>query len=140
LEEETDFPYEYLEELIKKKKKIDNFIIFSDMMIAPGKTELELRGNSVTSILRKYRQEVNPNLLFVAVDLFGNGKSIVDVNSDSPLDVMITGFSDNILRFISEKGNQKQLEYVLNIDETKGLNKPKGEKKPKEKKEGKEEK
>jgi len=117
----TDFPYEYLEELIAKRIKIDNFIIFSDMMIAPGKNEMEARGNKVSSVLKKYREAINPDLLFVAVDLFGNGKSIVDVNTDDPKNVLITGFSDNILRFISERGGNKQLDYVLKIDEVKGL-------------------
>jgi len=115
----TDFPYDYLEGLIKRKEKIDNFIILSDMMIAPGYNEMELRNQSVSHILKSYRAKVNPNLLFVAVDLFGNGASIVDVNADNPLEILITGFSDNILRFIAEKGNHKQLEYVENIDKTK---------------------
>jgi len=127
----TDFPFEYLQELIAKRVKIDNFIIFSDMMIAPGKNEMAARGTSVSDILKKYRETVNPDLLFVAVDLYGNGKSIIDVNSDDPKNVLITGFSDNILRFISERGGNKQLDYVLKIDEVKKLNKVKGEKKNK---------
>jgi len=136
----TDFPYDYLQNLIAKKKKIDNFIILSDMMIAPGKNEMIINERSVSGILKEYRKKVNPNLLFVAIDLYGNGKSIVDINIDSPNDVLITGFSDNILRFISERGNQKQLDYVLNIDKTKGLNKPKGTKKKSTDKSSKEEK
>jgi len=129
----TDFPYDYLEDLIYRKHKIDTFIILSDMMLAPGKNEMQTKGYTISSILKKYRQEVNPNLLFVAIDLYGNGKSIVDINEGSnPKDIMITGFSDNILRFIVERGNAKQLEYIQKIDEIKGVGKPReGRKKQK---------
>jgi len=136
----TDFPYDYLEDLIYRKEKIDNFIILSDMMVAPGKNEMQARGFTVSSILKKYRSEVNPELLFVAIDLYGSGKSLVDVNEGSnPKDVMITGFSDNILRFVAERGNAKQLEYIQNIDETKGVNKPREKRSKKQKVELKEE-
>jgi len=127
----TDFPYDYVEDLIHKKKKIDTFIILSDMMVAPGKSEMESRGHTVTSILKLYREKVNPDLLFVAIDLYGNGRSLVDVNIDNPKNILITGFSDNVLRFIAEKGNLKQLEYVQNIDKVKF--KPKESKKKAEK-------
>jgi telomerase protein component 1 len=125
----TDFPYDYLQEMISKKTKIDTFIILSDMMIAPGKSEMEVRGNTVTKVLERFRKEVNPDMLFVAIDLYGGGKSIVDVNANDPKNVLITGFSDNILRFIAEHGDRKQLDHVLSIDETKGLNRPKKVKK-----------
>jgi len=114
--------------------KIDNFIILSDMMIAPGKNEMNYRNHTVTGILNKYREKVNPEMLFVAIDLFGNGKSIVDINTDHPKNVLITGFSDNILKFIAERGTQKQLEYVMKIDEIK-LNKSKGSREQKGKEE-----
>jgi len=130
----TDFPFMLLEALIYGKEKIDNFIILSDMMIAPGKNEMQARGFTVSSILKKYREEVNPDLLFVAIDLYGSGKSLVDVNeSGNPKDVMITGFSDNILRFISERGNAKQLDYIQHIDEIKGVNKPREKRNKKQK-------
>lgn len=99
----TDFPYDYLENLLVQKTKIDTFIIFSDMMIAPGHNEMATRNRTVTGILKEYREKVNPELLFVAVDLYGNGKSVVDINVDNPLNVLITGFSDNILRYIAGK-------------------------------------
>jgi len=124
----TDFPYDYLEELIQKKIKIDNFIILSDMMVAPGKNEMQARGHTVSEILKKYRTQVNPDLLFVAIDLYGNGKSLVDVNCDNPLEIQITGFSDNILRFIAKNGDKKQLEYVQKIDQVKHLDKPRRKK------------
>jgi len=131
----TDFPFAYLDELIAKKVKIDTFIILSDMMIAPGKNEMNGTGRSVTEILHKYRTQVNPNLLFVAMDLNGNGTSIVDVDTKNPKEILITGFSDNVLRFIAESGNLQQLEYVRNIDKIKFENNNNFNKKPKGKEE-----
>jgi len=94
-------------------------------MIAPGKNEMNVGKDTVSEVLKRYRAQVNPDLLFVAIDLFGSGKSIVDINTDNPKEILITGFSDNILRFIAEKGNQKQLDYVRSIDEIKKLGQPK---------------
>jgi len=128
----TDFPFDYLEDLLSNQTKIDNFIILSDMMIAPGHNEMGAGNKTVSSILKRYREKVNSKLLFVAIDLFGNGKSIVDLNCANDKEILITGFSDNILRFISEKGNVKQLEYVQKIDEVKHLNEPKQKKNRKE--------
>lgn len=121
----TDFPYDYLQELMQKNVHLDTFIILSDMMVAPGHNEMPLHGNSISNILNAYRTKVNPNLLFVAIDLYGSGKSIVEINNrDNPLNVLITGFSDNILKYIAERGNQKQLQYVENIDKTKKIGEP----------------
>ncbi len=62
----TEFPFDYLEELILSRKKIDNFIILSHTLIAPGHAEMAAdQVNTITNILKKYRQEINPDLLFV---------------------------------------------------------------------------
>ena len=123
----TDFPGEYVAEMTKKGTRIDNFIILSDMMIAPGHQEMNMRGLTVSSLIGEYRRRVNPAMLFVAIDLFGAGKSLVScTEGGSPNDVLITGFSDHVLRFIAERGNDKQLEYVRGIDRTKRI----GEHKP----------
>eukprot|EP01117_Protostelium_nocturnum_P009162 TRINITY_DN3280_c0_g1_i1.p1 TRINITY_DN3280_c0_g1~~TRINITY_DN3280_c0_g1_i1.p1 ORF type:complete len:645 (+),score=292.71 TRINITY_DN3280_c0_g1_i1:178-2112(+) len=128
----TDFPFAFLERLIQKKEKIDNFIILSDMIIAPDRGE-----KKIGDIINRYRKEVNPELLFIAVDLFGSGKSIVGINSEDDKNVLITGFSDNILRFIAERGSKGQLGYVDAIDQLKLQEKPKKANKNPSKKEGK---
>eukprot|EP01116_Phalansterium_solitarium_P003943 TRINITY_DN1478_c0_g1_i1.p2 TRINITY_DN1478_c0_g1~~TRINITY_DN1478_c0_g1_i1.p2 ORF type:complete len:706 (+),score=379.58 TRINITY_DN1478_c0_g1_i1:128-2245(+) len=122
------FPFDYMLDQIKKKKRIDTIVVISDMMLTPlmeGRNADAHKnltfGYTVPSILKKYRQEVNPGLLFVAMDLYGNGKSIVGINDGDSKDVVITGFSDNVLRFIAERGHGKQLEHVENIDKTKKL-------------------
>ncbi len=92
-------------DLIREKKKIDTFIILNNNLIAPGHSEMESNGNTITKILAKYRQEVNPDLLFVSIDLSGKGVTILDGSESHPNNILITGFSDSILRFIAERGN-----------------------------------
>jgi hypothetical protein len=71
--EELEFPFEYLEQLIKEKRRVDQLIVLADRHIAPGYEEME--GSSpastggISRILKKYRQEVNPDLLYVSVNL-----------------------------------------------------------------------
>jgi len=122
----TDFPFDYLDDLIEKNQKIDQFIIISDMMIAPGRNEMtgsiNAKSNTISGILEKYRKQVNPNLLFICVDLNGSGHSLVNLDEGEkhPNDILITGWSDQILRYIAERGTS-QLDVVEKIDVTKGL-------------------
>ena len=54
-------------------------------------------------ILSQYRDSVNSNMLFVSVDLQGRGRSILGASLDEDSrNVSITGYSDSILRMISE--------------------------------------
>jgi len=98
------------------------------MMIAPGRKEMSEsksgKENSISGILAMYRKEVNPDLLFVCVDLNGDGKSLVNLNEGEkhPNDILITGWSDHILRYIAERGTS-QLDTVEKIDVIKGLDK-----------------
>jgi telomerase protein component 1 len=65
-EQKTEFPFDYLEDLILAEKKIDNFIILSHTLIAPGHAEMASGSvDTITNILLKYRQAINPDLLFV---------------------------------------------------------------------------
>jgi len=118
----TDFPAEYVADMTARRAHMDQFIILSDMCIAPGRQEMPTRGTTVSRLLADYRATVNPGLLFVAVDLCGQGSSLVACEEGAaPNDVLITGFSDHILRFIAERGNARQLDYVRNIDKHKKL-------------------
>eukprot|EP01127_Copromyxa_protea_P014003 TRINITY_DN3838_c0_g2_i1.p1 TRINITY_DN3838_c0_g2~~TRINITY_DN3838_c0_g2_i1.p1 ORF type:complete len:2315 (-),score=541.03 TRINITY_DN3838_c0_g2_i1:41-6064(-) len=116
-----EFPFDYLEEMIRDSRRIDNFLVLSHHTINPSGS-----GGSNTrlaNLLNKYRQEVNPDLLFVSVDLSGSGKAAIGQDEKHPNDIQITGFSDQILRFIAERGDTNQLQYVEHIDEAKRLNK-----------------
>jgi telomerase protein component 1 len=69
--------------------------------------------------LRKYRALVNENLLFVNVNLSVAECGLAsDFNFDHENDVSISGYSDAILRFVAERGNQGQLIHVENIDKS----------------------
>lgn len=123
-----DFPYEYLEGLIQTRKKIDNIIVLSDETIATGHNEMITSSgpgsSGITGILKKYRQELNPDLLYVNVNLKG-AKKIVDDSQSSvkqhPNDILVSGFSDAILKYVAERGDGNQLEYIQHIDEAKNL-------------------
>eukprot|EP00005_Dracoamoeba_jomungandri_P014410 CAMPEP_0174272484 /NCGR_PEP_ID=MMETSP0439-20130205/51414_1 /TAXON_ID=0 /ORGANISM="Stereomyxa ramosa, Strain Chinc5" /LENGTH=2345 /DNA_ID=CAMNT_0015363075 /DNA_START=11 /DNA_END=7048 /DNA_ORIENTATION=+ len=121
-----EFPFDYLEKLIRKRKEIHNFIILSNKEIFPGSGEMENGTTNLTSILQKYRQEVNPDLLFVSVNLAARPTVNREENTSShPNDVLIGGFSDSILKYIAERGDDNQLHYIDHIDEVKGIAAPK---------------
>lgn len=113
------FPFEYIEELIRTRKKVDNLVVISHCMVAPNHNEMSRGGKSISSLLKKYRQAINPNLLYVAIDL--SGRVSVQTEEGDPLNVLVSGFSDSILRFIAERGDENQLQYVENIDVSKKL-------------------
>lgn len=121
LGDDSIFPYDYLEDLIRTKRKIDNLLVLSHVMINPH----EGAQSKLANLLTKYRSEVNPDLLYVSVDLSGSGKNTISNDEKNPNDIMIAGFSDQILRFIAERGDTTQLQYVEHIDEAKSLNKAK---------------
>ncbi len=56
------------------------------------------QGEIITSFRTRYRQLVNPNMLFVGVDLRGNSCDMRSTQNEN--DVRIAGFSDQILRSV----------------------------------------
>ena len=87
----------------------------------------------MANLLSKYRQEVHAELLFVSVDLSGSGRANIGQDEAHPYDIQITGFSEQILRFIAERGDNNQLQYVKKKLRCK-ISKPKKKKKKKKKK------
>jgi len=112
------FPYDYMEECIRGRKVIDNLIVLND-------STLNLETNSeLAGILKKYRQEVNPELIFVSVNLGSSAKSMEETGNRHPNDILISGFSDAILRYIAERGDSNQLHYIEHIDKEKNIKNP----------------
>lgn len=108
----TDFPYDYIHTMINERKHVDNMFIFSDMMISPsdGNMQHTMSGGSDTvgSILENYRTNVNENMMFVTVDLAGHGRSVLGAElEDNCKNVLISGYSDAILRLVSELQNNQ---------------------------------
>jgi hypothetical protein len=106
----TDFPFDMIEGMISSRTHIDQLFILSDMMISPGHTEMANcnSGDSwtVSTILDVYRREVNPHMRFVSVDLAGKGAALEDQDSN-PNNLLISGYSDSILRLISDFGKSQ---------------------------------
>ena len=111
----TDFPFKFWEEAIKTKRHIDLFVIFSDMMIAEGYNDISGTTFTASGIVKEYRKKVNPNMRFVSVNLssYGTGSPIED-NKNDPLNIMISGYSDSILRFIAEI-QMSQVDHIKSL-------------------------
>ncbi|XP_056665943.1 telomerase protein component 1 [Monodelphis domestica] len=69
-------------------------------------------------------QRVNPKCLFVGVDLMGMDSCSLSTN---PNDVILTGCTDGILKFISERGMSRLLEHVGQMDKIFKIPPPRGE-------------
>jgi hypothetical protein len=113
---ESQLPMDYLQSITKTKTIVDQIVLFGTHMDNDESYDLKCA-------LKEYRRHVNPNVLFVSVDLFGTGTSVVSTNEGEshPNDVLVTGFSDSILKFIAERSNQAQIRYVQNIDKKKNI-------------------
>ena len=91
---------------IHNQRDIDNLLVFS---LNP------LNDKKVTDFILRYQRFVNPNLLFVDVSLCG-GAASPDESNLAPNYVKISGFSDQILRFVGERGDAAQVLQVENVD------------------------
>eukprot|EP01117_Protostelium_nocturnum_P005543 TRINITY_DN2003_c0_g1_i1.p1 TRINITY_DN2003_c0_g1~~TRINITY_DN2003_c0_g1_i1.p1 ORF type:complete len:869 (-),score=338.75 TRINITY_DN2003_c0_g1_i1:41-2647(-) len=119
LGKETKFPYKILDEAIKNKTKYDYIFVISDMIIAPHK--IHPAGSKISAKIQEYREEVNAEAQFICVDLFGHGSSSAGLNEDlegnvHPKDLLITGYSDQILSYIGSRNQpDAQLKHVEGI-------------------------
>jgi alpha-tubulin suppressor-like RCC1 family protein len=113
---QSHMPTDYLESIIDSTTFVDQIVMF-------GAHVDESHHLKFKYMLTEYRRKVNPNVLFVCVDLFGSGSSVVNTNEGDahPNDVLVTGFSDSILKFIAERSNQAQIRYVQQIDKIKNI-------------------
>ncbi|XP_013380843.2 telomerase protein component 1-like [Lingula anatina] len=114
-QQDTDavVPDGILRDLLRDRTKVDNLIILSD-----GMSLESVEGQDVSDFLKKYRRLVNPNMLFVNVDLGGKSSGFSkSVQPEHDNDIFIAGYSDQILRFIAERGESGQLTHIDKIDE-----------------------
>jgi telomerase protein component 1 len=120
----TFFPTDYLEAAVRDHRHIDTLIVLSHEPIS-GTAARGARGDRLADALRTYREEVNGDLLFVSVDLSARGGGVSDGSVEggelTANDVMIAGFSDAILRFVAQRGDSTQLQYIDNIARTHNL-------------------
>lgn len=106
-------PQDYFQTLLVDEVQIDNLVLLTN-------TVSEAR--EIQKFTEKYRQFVNSNLLFVTVDLSSRASGIANtITPEHKNDIHLAGYSDQILRFIAERGDDGQLSYVDNIDKAFGL-------------------
>lgn len=107
-----EIPIDFLTKLVVDRKHVDNIVLLTDAMKLDDQ-----QGREAMDFLKKYRLFVNPELLFVSVDLSGSNSGVSStITPEHPNDIYLAGYSDQILRFIAECGDSGQLTYVENID------------------------
>ena len=110
-------PSQFLHDMLIDRVHVDNLMVLSDTM-----NLADHEGREMLDFLKKYRHLVNPNLLFVSVDLSGRSSGVSStIKPEHENDIFLAGFSDQILRFIAERGDSGQLTYVDNIDKAYNL-------------------
>ena len=110
--QEGVLPLPFLMEMLVDRRRVDNIVLLTDAMKLDDQ-----QGRDVMDFLKKYRHFVNPDLLFVSVDLSGKSSGVSStIIPEHPNDIYLAGYSDQILRFIAERGDTGQLTYVENID------------------------
>lgn len=111
---DKNFPMDHLHQLIHTQTHIENLILLQG---SQGSSSINAE-KEMSKFLQNYRRFVNANLLYVDVDVSGSTEA--DPTSSNPShhhnDVHLSGFSDNILRFIAERGGSGQMTYIENID------------------------
>ena len=111
-EQKGAVPTALLASMLVERKSIDNLVLLTDAMNLESE-----EGRNVMDFLKKYRHLVNPNLLFVSVDLSSKSTGVSGtITPTHKNNIHLAGYSDQILRFIAERGDTGQLTYIENID------------------------
>ena len=107
-----NIPIQFLTNMLVDRTEVDNLVVLTDEMKLDDQ-----QGRGVVDFLSKYRHLVNPDLLFVSVDLSNKTRGVSStIKPTHPNDIYLAGYSDQILRFIAERGDSGQITYVENID------------------------
>src|SRR5688500_216709 len=101
--------------LIQNKIHVDRILVFTDEeSYDSGYRSYGGYENSVASLLRKYKHEVNPLVYFYNINL--NGYGTTQTPQDEPNTCLIGGWSERILSYISEfeKDSKQMIERINN--------------------------
>ncbi|KAK3603040.1 hypothetical protein CHS0354_037788 [Potamilus streckersoni] len=105
-------PIQFLMDRLRDRDQIDNLLLMT------GGSDTEDQQQVMVSFLVRYREIVNPGLLYVNVSFAGKGCGFsTSIKPEHDNNIYISGFSDQILRFIAERGDSGQLTHVEKIDE-----------------------
>ncbi|KAK6310921.1 hypothetical protein J4Q44_G00189760 [Coregonus suidteri] len=95
-----------------QKNKVDNIIVLADHYL----------DNNMDMALDRYRKDVNNKALVVKIFF---GKRTGDQSTDRNC-VVLQGFSEQILRFVAERGSSRLLDHVEHIDKLHHILPPQG--------------
>lgn len=102
-----------LKNMIRDRVFTDRLIVCSDLQIGDGNDEeygIGYNYGNIPDLVKKYRKTVNPNFMYYSVCFNGYGTDVVVGDKK----VLISGWSDNILKFIQEieRDSQAQIKYI----------------------------
>ncbi|XP_018425525.1 PREDICTED: telomerase protein component 1 [Nanorana parkeri] len=95
---------EYLLELLMKRKKVDTLLVFANCPL----------NEQFQSVLKQYRRTVNMECLCVTV--LPHGFKSED-SIEQCKDVTLTGFTEQVLKYVSERGTDRLLDHVEKVNE-----------------------
>ncbi|XP_035489691.2 telomerase protein component 1 [Scophthalmus maximus] len=105
----------FLSKIFSQRIKIDNIIVLSDYC----------RSNNDFAI-SNYRKEVNNKALVVQILLQGDSSEYTPDRNN----VTLTGFSEQMLRFVAERGSSRLMDHVEHLDKLYNVPPPQGAKEP----------
>lgn len=114
---------EYFETLLLERIIVDNVVVVTNHGEITGASNNGTPAQRVMAFVRQYRLLARPQLLFVNIDLGGSivGVSHEQTDTRHPNDIYVSGYSDQILRFIADRGDGQQMAYINTIDIAKKL-------------------
>ncbi|XP_078462810.1 telomerase protein component 1 [Lampetra planeri] len=115
-EDDTGLPEELLSTLLLQKKQVTALVVLDWRVMLPP---------SVRRFLVRYRHSVNPGLLFLHCNLAATSTGVGDpAEGYHESDVFVSGYSEQILRFLSERGGERMLQHVERVDALYGVPPP----------------
>ncbi|CUG93083.1 WD40 repeat-containing protein, putative [Bodo saltans] len=112
-----NFPFSYLDKVIHSQERIESVLLVSNGHVSYEHDNLYPALGSLKDYLQRLRVASNPDLLFVSLSIDGNADMGIDRVFNQPNDVLLTGFSDSILRFIAERSGGGPRQYIEHIHE-----------------------
>ncbi|XP_036939136.1 telomerase protein component 1 isoform X2 [Acanthopagrus latus] len=111
--EENDF----IGTVFNKSNKVDNIIVVTERW-----TE-----RRTAATINNYRKEINDKALMVQLFLSADGEEELSPDRNC---VTLTGFSEQMLRFVAERGSSRLLDHVEHLDRLYNIPPPDGAKSP----------
>ncbi|KAM9789460.1 telomerase protein component 1 [Neosynchiropus ocellatus] len=99
-----DYSQYVSDEVFPAKNKVDNIVVLNDCWMS----------SDLQWMVHKYKKNVNRNALSVAIYLAD--KSYDNAPGDDPGSVQLVGFSEQMLRFVAERGSSRLLDHVEHMD------------------------